>query len=127
MHIKSDRTNKTSAEFQSTEFGLHSRVGIFPCPYWLLCNLSVKLADHENFIDPCYVGGYCRRSILKNGIPSRGFFGLVFLGVFGSNFKAIRKVCMGNLELIVKIIILSLTREKKKLKILADEGSARIS
>ena len=34
---------------------------------------------------------------------------------------------MGNLELMVKIIILSLTREKKKLKILADEGSARIS
>lgn len=56
---------------------------------------------------------------MKNGIPSRGIFRLVF---FGLNFKAIRKVYMGNLELIVKIIILSLTREKKKLKILADEG-----
>ena len=75
-HIKSDRTNETSARSWSWGAGLQNRMGIFRYSYWLLCNSFVKFAD-QNFSDALR-----RRPLeeiyLKNGVPP------------GPNFKAIR-------------------------------------
>lgn len=64
-HLKSDRTNKNSVQFQSWGVGLQNLVGIFRYSYWLLCNWSAKLADQNSTVTH-YVGGHCERFIRPN-------------------------------------------------------------
>ena len=72
-HIKSDRTNETSARSWFWGTGLQNCLGIFRYSYWLLCNSFVKFAD-QNFSDALRQGPL-EEIYLKKGVPRTKFQG----------------------------------------------------
>ena len=68
-----DRRIKTTALYQLQGINLQNRARLFQYSNWLLRNFSVNF-DDQKFTDTFYDKGHCRRTILKNGNPSHGFF-----------------------------------------------------